>query len=123
MDTPTNSNWQLTYQYALGALIVFGFLALLGVMIIYPPAQTNAIILTMTGSLGTMTAAVVGYFFGSSKGSSDKTSMIYNSTPAGVKLPVEVQPLAAKTVEVKPEPKVPETPAISTPEVSSPTTV
>ena len=92
MDTK-NSNWQVTYQYALGAIIVIGFMALFFLNLLRPPDAANTVLSIMLGILGTMTSGVVNYFFGSSKGSADKTSMIYNSTPAGVVNPVAIPPV------------------------------
>jgi hypothetical protein len=67
------------YMYALGGLITLGFFAVLAVLIVsgkYPEA-VNLVIGTLLTTFGT----VVGYFFGSSKGSADKTAMLANSTP------------------------------------------
>jgi hypothetical protein len=62
---------------ALGALIIIGFFAVLGVMVarkMPPGAETEFSI--MLGALATMTAAVVNYFFGSSAGSKEKTRLM-----------------------------------------------
>jgi hypothetical protein len=62
---------------ALGALIILGFFAVLGVMVarkMPPGAETEFSI--MLGALATMTAAVVNYFFGSSAGSKEKTRLM-----------------------------------------------
>ncbi len=61
----------------LGALVIFGFFVVLGVMVarkLPPGAETEFSI--MLGALATMTAAVVNYFFGSSVGSREKTRLI-----------------------------------------------
>jgi len=63
------------YQYALAAVIVLAFMFILLIMIIYS-VQDNPVMNTMVGTFGTITVMVVSYFFGSSKGSSDKNEMI-----------------------------------------------
>lgn len=67
------------FMYALGAMITFGFFATLIFLIISGkfPESVNLVIGTLLTTFGT----VVGYFFGSSKGSSDKNEIIANSTP------------------------------------------
>jgi len=67
------------FMYSLGALITIGFFATLGFLIVsgkYPDA-VNLVIGTLLTTFGT----VVGYFYGSSKGSAEKNEMIANSTP------------------------------------------
>ena len=64
-------------MYALGALITLGFFLTLFYLIMqgtYPEA-VNLVIGTLLASFGT----VVGYFYGSSKGSADKTEMLKNN--------------------------------------------
>lgn len=61
----------------IGALVIFGFFIVLGVMVarrLPEGAETEFSI--MLGALATMTAAVVNYFFGSSAGSKDKTKLM-----------------------------------------------
>ena len=59
------------YMYVLGAVIVLGFFG----VVIYKLYKGSDIQLEI-GALLASFAAVVGYFFGSSKGSSDKTDML-----------------------------------------------
>ena len=62
---------------ALGALIIFGFFIVLGVMVARRlPAGAETEFSIMLGALATMTAAVVNYFFGSSAGSKEKTRLM-----------------------------------------------
>jgi len=61
----------------LGALVIVGFFAVMGVMIAKKlPAGAETEFSIMLGALATMTAAVVNYFFGSSAGSREKTRLI-----------------------------------------------
>lgn len=66
-------------MYVLGAVITIGFFATLIFMISSEQYKTevNMIVGALIGSFVT----VVGFFFGSSKSSTDKTEMIHNSTP------------------------------------------
>jgi hypothetical protein len=62
---------------ALGALVIFGFFVVLGVMVAKKlPAGAETEFSIMLGALATMTAAVVNYFFGSSAGSKEKTRLM-----------------------------------------------
>lgn len=67
------------FQYSLGALIVLCFFAILSVLMFIeiPPLNRDAMYI-MLGITGTLTAGVGSYFFGSSKGSSEKTEIIAN---------------------------------------------
>jgi len=69
--------WKEIYQYVLGALVVLAFFATLTLLIYQQPAD-NPVLNAMVGVLGTITVGVANYFFGSSKGSSDKNEMIRN---------------------------------------------
>ena len=69
--------WKEIYQYILGALIIIAFFGVLTMMIFKQP-EDNAVLNTMIGILGTVAVMVATYFFGSSKGSSDKNEMIKN---------------------------------------------
>lgn len=67
------------YMYVLAALIIVGFLCLLAILIFKGVPQENAELLYISvGALIGMAGAVVQYFFGSSKSSSDKTKIIAN---------------------------------------------
>ena len=62
------------FMYALGSLISLGFFATL-IYLIYTKTEATTINL----ALGALIAAfinIVGYFFGSSKGSSDKNDLL-----------------------------------------------
>lgn len=64
------------YFYTLGALIVIGFFAVLILLMLTSKDQQtiNLVIGALLGAFGT----VVGYFYGSSKGSADKNEMLNN---------------------------------------------
>lgn len=65
------------YMYALGALIVAGFFLILYVVFSkVMPADNKDIGLLVIGALVAKFSDVVGYFFGSSKGSADKTELM-----------------------------------------------
>ena len=66
------------FMYALGALIVVGFFAV-SVYLIYSGEYNDALMLIIGALIGAF-STVVGYFYGSSKGSSDKTELL-NKTP------------------------------------------
>jgi heme O synthase-like polyprenyltransferase len=65
------------FQYILGALIVIGFFVLL-IVLVYSeiPEKNNEILNLVVGSLIGSFATVVGYFYGSSKGSSEKNDLL-----------------------------------------------
>lgn len=59
---------------ALAILITIGFFSVLGLMIFKElPQQGRDALMIMLGTLGTAWGAVVAFYFGSSKGSADKT--------------------------------------------------
>lgn len=60
---------------AYGTTVGF-FLALLGLNLMPIPAENRATIYSMVGSLGTVWILVMGYYFGSSRGSDDKTKAL-----------------------------------------------
>lgn len=62
------------FMYALGALITVGFFCTL-VFLIYSGSYPDAVNLII-GTLLTTFGTVVGYFYGSSKGSSEKTELL-----------------------------------------------
>jgi len=65
------------YMYALGALVVFGFFFIL--FIIFNkvlPTENKEIGLLVIGALIAKFGDVIGYFFGSSKGSADKSELM-----------------------------------------------
>jgi NhaP-type Na+/H+ or K+/H+ antiporter len=71
--------WKEIYQYVLGAIIVLAFFGVLLVMILFSSelkGNDNQVLYSMVGILGTIAVMVATYFFGSSKGSADKTEMM-----------------------------------------------
>jgi len=76
-----DKNTKDIYQYALGGVIVFGFFCLLGglLVIAVPPSNEKSFDI-MIGFLGAGVGAVIGYFFGSSKGSAEKNDIIAAQT-------------------------------------------
>jgi hypothetical protein len=71
------------YMYALGALIVTGFFLILYVIFkAEMPASNKDIGLLIIGALVAKFSDVVGYFFGSSKSSADKTEIMKNQNNA-----------------------------------------
>jgi hypothetical protein len=66
-----------TFMYALGALIVIGFFSVLGIMFFAElPGANQDVGYLVVGALVAQFSLVIGYFYGSSKGSSDKTDLI-----------------------------------------------
>ncbi len=60
--------------YVLAWAMVAGFFALLGFLLFVPvPADQSGVVFMLFGALSSGFGSVIGYFFGSSKGSSDKT--------------------------------------------------
>lgn len=65
------------YMYALGALVVIGFFVLVILVFIFEIPSLNREIGLMTiGALIGNFNSIIAYFFGSSKGSSDKTELL-----------------------------------------------
>ena len=62
------------FFYALGALIVVGFFIVL-VVLMYTSKSSESVNMTL-GALLAAFGTVVGYFYGSSKGSADKNDLI-----------------------------------------------
>lgn len=62
------------FMYALGAIVVIGFFIMLAYLI--KAGTFESTINLAIGSLIAAFATVVGYFYGSSKGSSDKNEML-----------------------------------------------
>ena len=80
---PKNKKMKTTakeiYMYCLGALIVIGFFFILYIVFVAEVPQGNKDLgLLVIGALVVKFGDVVGYFFGSSKGSADKNEMIKN---------------------------------------------
>jgi hypothetical protein len=69
------------FQYILGSLIVLGFFILLILLVIMDIPEPNKDLLNLVvGALIGSFATVVGYFYGSSLGSKEKTDII-SKTP------------------------------------------
>ena len=65
------------YMYVLGGLIVLGFFVILAYLIVTPAPQENKdVLLILLGALVAKFSDVVGYFYGSSKGSADKSEIL-----------------------------------------------
>ena len=72
-----NINWKESYMYILGSLIVIGFFGLLYLLIRFSiPAENINMLNIVVGALIGSFTTVVGYFFGSSKGSAEKTQLL-----------------------------------------------
>jgi drug/metabolite transporter (DMT)-like permease len=70
------------YMYLLGTVVVAGFMALLGILVFQGvPEQNSELLYLAVGALIGMAGAVVNYFYGSSKGSKDKTDIMANKKP------------------------------------------
>ena len=72
--------WKQIFQYALGALVAVGlyWITYLLIMKAAPESNKDALLIVL-GVLAAAFANVVSYFFGSSKGSSDKNDIIANN--------------------------------------------
>lgn len=69
--------WQQIFQYGLGAIIAIGlYLIIYGLLKIEIPQGNRDAMMILLGVAGGQFANVVGYFFGSSKGSSDKNDIL-----------------------------------------------
>lgn len=65
------------FMYVLGSLITLAFFCLLGLLIFNGvPEQNQELLNIAIGSLLAAFATVVGYFYGSSKSSADKTDIM-----------------------------------------------
>lgn len=68
--------WQQIFQYALAALVAVGLYWLSYLLIIKAAPETNKdALLILLGVVAAAFSNVIGYFFGSSKGSHDKDAM------------------------------------------------
>jgi drug/metabolite transporter (DMT)-like permease len=74
-------NAKNSFQYVLGGLIVIGFFVLLYLLIRNEvPTQNKDLLNLVVGALIGSFATVVGYFYGSSKGSAEKTEIMQQQT-------------------------------------------
>jgi len=65
------------FQYVLGSLIVAGFFVLMALLVYTAvPDQNKDLLNLVVGALLGSFATVVGYFYGSSLGSSDKNDLL-----------------------------------------------
>jgi uncharacterized membrane protein YedE/YeeE len=65
------------FQYALAAIVVAGFFAVLAGLLIWSvPAENKSSLDIAIGALVAGLGTVLGYFFGSSKGSSEKNDLL-----------------------------------------------
>lgn len=76
------------FMYALGGLIAIGTFVLIGMLVMliikHPETPLKDVLVMSIGSLLAAFGLVVGYFYGSSKGSADKTEILKdkNNTPS-----------------------------------------
>jgi len=66
-------------MYGLGALVFLSLVAIIVLLLIkaVPPENKDALLI-LVGVLASAFTAVIGYFYGSSKGSADKTDILAN---------------------------------------------
>ena len=70
------------YMYILGAFVVGCAVASVAMTMLFAvPISNHDIVVMALGQLLGFAGLVVGYFFGSSKSSSDKSAMLLNATP------------------------------------------
>lgn len=66
-----------TFMYFLGGFVILASATVIGLLIFYPLPESNKDIVNIAlGTLLGMAVTVVGYFYGSSKSSSDKTDIM-----------------------------------------------
>lgn len=68
-----------------GAIVVLGFVGVIVAIVFMPelPDSKENLLYALTGTLGAAFMAVVGYYFGSSRGSSEKTRMMSGGANGG----------------------------------------
>lgn len=72
-----NSTVKDVYMYILGAIVVLALVAISTLLIFHAvPVESKDALNIALGALIAAALAVVQYFFGSSKGSSDKTALL-----------------------------------------------
>lgn len=63
--------------YIIAWVLIIGFFTLCGMLIyVAIPEKSNAVVFMLFGTLSAGFSSVIGYFFGSSKSSSDKTALL-----------------------------------------------
>jgi cation transport ATPase len=71
---------------ALAVSVTIGFFGLLALTATHaPPVSSEKVLDVMTGSLGTAWIMVIGYYFGSSAGSAQKTQLLAQAQPIASK--------------------------------------
>lgn len=75
-----------TNLYALAWVLIAGFFILVGILLWRPvPQDSSGVIFLLFGTLASAFGAVVGFFFGSSRGSQSKDALLANSISANKK--------------------------------------
>ena len=73
-------NWKENFMMALAVVVVLGVLAATIILMKWDvPVDNGEALYLVLGSLLAAFSTVINYFFGSSKGSSDKTQALVNS--------------------------------------------
>jgi hypothetical protein len=68
------------FMYALGALISICFFVVLALLIFKPiPSENRDVFYLILGSLIGLESTIVNYFYGSSRGSAEKSELLKNS--------------------------------------------
>jgi hypothetical protein len=68
--------------YTLAWVIIIGFFGLVALLVFKDlPKDSNGVIFMLFGALASAFGSVTGYFFGSSKGSADKTALLARAEP------------------------------------------
>jgi hypothetical protein len=76
-ENTKNTGKKDVYLYALASVIVVGFFALCATLMYRPlPTGSNEVVFMLFGTLSAAVGSVIGYFFGSSKSSADKTDIL-----------------------------------------------
>jgi len=79
--------WQQIFQYALGALVAVGLYWVTYLLIFKAAPESNKdALLIVLGVLAASFANVIGYFFGSSKGSADKNDFLKTNDSSKVEI-------------------------------------
>ncbi len=69
-------------QYVLAWVIVLGFFSLVSLLIFKElPKDSNQVVFMLFGALAAGFGSVIGYYFGSSKGSAEKTELLSKAEP------------------------------------------
>ncbi len=77
LEGDMNKSTKDWFQYGLGILVIVAFLAVLVTLIkVAAPLENKDALLLLLGVLAGQSKDVTGYFFGSSKGSNEKTEIM-----------------------------------------------